>query len=275
MPQRSMFFHRRESRAASTPSSAENGPTNTFGEEEKDAGGCRSPETGTVQDTPQKGCFQVIQHLWRDTLQCYTRSLLSWSVWWALATCGYNQTLNYVQVLWEHVQPSQNFTIYNGGVEALSTLFGAASAYGVGFVQVDWATWGELALGSCSALGAASLFLMTFMGSIWVCYAAYVIFKSLYMLLITISMFQIAAELSMERYALIFGVNTFGALVLQTILTAVVVDSRGLGLTIIPQFTVYAGYFSTIAVIFLLSSLYTHVRRCRNHAFNFAEGDTA
>lgn len=39
----------------------------------------------------------------------------------------------------------------------------------------------------------------------------------------------------MERYALIFGANNFGALVLQTILTSVVVDSRGLGLGIIPQ----------------------------------------
>lgn len=39
----------------------------------------------------------------------------------------------------------------------------------------------------------------------------------------------------MERYALIFGVNTFGALVLQTVVTAVVVDSRGLGLDIVPQ----------------------------------------
>lgn len=27
-------------------------------------------------------------------------------------------------MLWEHVQPSQNFTIYNGGVEAVSNLLG-------------------------------------------------------------------------------------------------------------------------------------------------------
>lgn len=39
----------------------------------------------------------------------------------------------------------------------------------------------------------------------------------------------------MERYALVFGANTFGALALQTIITSVVVDSRGLGLAIIPQ----------------------------------------
>lgn len=65
---------------------------------------------------------------------------------------------------------------------------GAASAYAVGFVQVNWAAWGELALGSCSVLGAAALFLMTFTASIWVCYAGYIVFKSLYMLLITVAM---------------------------------------------------------------------------------------
>lgn len=47
--------------------------------------------------------------------------------------------------------------------------------------------------------------------------------------------FQIAASLSMQRYALVFGVNTFGALLLQTLLTLVVVDSAGLGLDIHTQ----------------------------------------
>lgn len=47
--------------------------------------------------------------------------------------------------------------------------------------------------------------------------------------------YQIAADLSLERYALVFGANNFGASALQTIITSVVVDSRGLGLGIIPQ----------------------------------------
>lgn len=47
--------------------------------------------------------------------------------------------------------------------------------------------------------------------------------------------FQIAAGLSVERYALVFGVNNFIALILQTILTSIVVDSRGLGLDVITQ----------------------------------------
>ena len=39
----------------------------------------------------------------------------------------------------------------------------------------------------------------------------------------------------MECYALTFGVNTFVALCLQTILTAIVVDEKVLGLDIVTQ----------------------------------------
>lgn len=59
--------------------------------------------------------------------------------------------------------------------------------------------------------------------------------------------FQIAVGLSVERYALVFGVNTFVALVLQTILTSIVVDSRGLGLDAITQvwYITYGKYKQT------------------------------
>ncbi|XP_056298690.1 thiamine transporter 1-like isoform X2 [Pseudoliparis swirei] len=206
---------------------------------------------------------QVLLRLWRDVCRCYSsRRLLSWSVWWAAASCGYNQTANYVQVLWEHVQPAQNASVYHGGVEAVSNLL---AAYGIGFSAVRWERWGELAVGGCSGLQAAALFLMTFSGSIWLCYAGYVAFKCLHLLLITIATFQVAADLSMERYALVFGVNTFGALVLQTIITSVVVDRGGLGLGIIAQFTINAGFFSVIAVVYSLLGMLMLWRRQRSN----------
>lgn len=63
--------------------------------------------------------------LFKDFLQCYKcRPLLAWSLWWALATCGYFQVINYVQPLWENIRPSQEYEIYNGYVETLSTLLG-------------------------------------------------------------------------------------------------------------------------------------------------------
>ncbi|XP_062407935.1 thiamine transporter 1 [Sardina pilchardus] len=211
------------------------------------------------------GCAGVLVRLWRDFLRCYsTPGLLRWSLWWALATCGYNQILNYVQVLWEHIEPSSNFTVYNGGVEAASSLFGATTAYAIGFTQVDWHQWGELALGSFSGMGGGALYLMVFSGNIWACYCGYVLFKCLYMLLITIAMFQIAADLSMERYALIFGANNFGALVLQTVITAVVVDSGGLGLDVVTQFIIYGSYFCVIALVFFIWGVYNALSRRRH-----------
>uniref|UniRef100_A0A8C9S341 Solute carrier family 19 member 3 n=1 Tax=Scleropages formosus TaxID=113540 RepID=A0A8C9S341_SCLFO len=251
MPQKSMFFHRKQGvDDAATSPPVQTSINETTGE---------PASNGVMEPQLDRSCFGVLLRLWREFLQCYSKQLLYWSLWWALATCGYNQTVNYVQVLWDHVGGSQNFAIYNGGVEAVSNLFSAAMAYAVGFTKVNWATWGELALGSFSGLGAASLFLMTFIGNIWVCYVAYVIFKCLYMLLITIAMFQIAADLSIERYALVFGGNNFVALVLQTVITAIVVDSRGLSLKIIPQFIVYGSYFTGITILFLLRGLYTVV----------------
>uniref|UniRef100_A0A8D3BEW8 Solute carrier family 19 member 3 n=1 Tax=Scophthalmus maximus TaxID=52904 RepID=A0A8D3BEW8_SCOMX len=294
MPQRSMFFHRRHSGQKNQKTEGEktsgDGTMNAVehasmtkisldemnGEKVDE---CGETVENTVNEQEEKGtededfeelvgqesCRQVILQLWWDIRQCYSsRQLLYWSLWWALATCCYNQTVNYVQMLWEHVQPSQNSSIYNGGVEAVSNLLGAATAYGIGFTEVRWETWGELALGGFSGLGAGALFLMTFISNIWVCYAGYIIFKCLYILLITIAMFQIAAGLSMERYALVFGTNNFGALALQTVLTSVVVDSGGLGLAIIPQFTIYASYFAVIAVVFSLRGL-TTIWRAHRH----------
>uniref|UniRef100_A0A672FSK4 Thiamine transporter 1-like n=1 Tax=Salarias fasciatus TaxID=181472 RepID=A0A672FSK4_SALFA len=257
MPQRSMFFHQKQK----TPQEQGDG----MSEARKHSGISKISLDEVKKEDEKKPEEDVLLQLWRDFRECYSsRQLLYWSVWWALATCGYNQTVNYVQVLWEHVEPSQNFTIYNGGVEAASNLLSAATAYGIGFTDVRWEQWGELALGGFSGLGAVALFLMTFIGNIWVCYVAYVVFKCLYMLLITIAMYQLAADLSMERYALVFGVNNFGALALQTVLTSVVVDSGGLGLSIIPQFTIYSSYFSVISVVFLLRGVFSVWKAQRN-----------
>ena len=103
----------------------------------------------------------------------------------------------------------------------------------------------------------------------------------------------------MERYALVFGANNFGALFLQTVITSVVVDKAGLGLSIIPQvsspirkyqvrssvdvaevficpliavmkhfvlqFTIYASYVSLIAVVFTFRGLFTIWRAKRSN----------
>uniref|UniRef100_UPI00398E9AE7 thiamine transporter 1-like isoform X2 n=1 Tax=Pristiophorus japonicus TaxID=55135 RepID=UPI00398E9AE7 len=215
---------------------------------------------------PLKGIC-VLTMLWKTFLQCYSSwPLLCWSTWWALSTCGYFQILNYIQILWEKILPSQNSQIYNGMVEAASALLGAVAAFVVGYVKISWSIWGEAALLVFSLVIAAAVYVMDTVRNIWVCYICYVAFRIIYMMLITIATYKIAANLSMELYALVFGVNTFVALVLQTVLTLIVVESSMLNLDIFGQFLAYSIYFAAIAVLFLVFCVYNIVKKYREES---------
>ncbi|KAL2089764.1 hypothetical protein ACEWY4_014452 [Coilia grayii] len=201
-----------------------------------------------------KGLGQVL----RDCKEHYSSiAFLFFCIWFAMGKCGFYQVMGYVQILWKLKQPSGNFTAYNGGVDAAATLSGAAASIAVGHSRLNWSVWGELALGLFSALATGSLYLMDLTHNIWVCYGCYVLFKSVYMQLITICTFQIAKGLSKEHYALVFGINTFAATALQTLLTAVVLNTRGLQLTVTTQYFIYATYFGVIALIFLVRGVYS------------------
>ncbi|KAG6935277.1 solute carrier family 19 member 3 [Chelydra serpentina] len=281
MPKKSMFFHK--DRIPETPQGTmgqetmSNAPSinkQPSYQEDKDAVKSSVISRTLPECQSDKHQRHMLVQLCKDLKECYcTKKLLYWSLWWALATAGYNQIVNYIQVLWDNRAPSQNYHVYNGAVEAAATFLSSVTSMAVGYVKINWDVSGELALGIFSALDAGSLFLMHFTANIWACYASYLVFKSCYMLLITIATFQIAVNLSMERYALMFGFNNFVALVIQTIITVVVVDARGLGLKIVTQFLIYGSYFAVIAGIFLIRSIYTTVSiKCKKETRNFSNG---
>ncbi|XP_054599386.1 solute carrier family 19 member 3b [Nothobranchius furzeri] len=223
-----------------------------------------------------RGNLSAAGHLlWGSFRESYSsKHLVYWSLWWALATAGYMQIFNYIQLLWDRIEPSATSSIYNGGVEAVSCVVGAAAAFSVGFIKVSWVVWGELALGLFSAVAAGAVFLMAFTSSIWACYAAYVMFKSCYMFLITITIFQIASNLSTECYALTFGINTFIVLCLQTIFTVTVVDEAVLGLDIVTLFIIYGSYYAAISLLFLIRGIYSvclHHQLSSDHESNGPE----
>lgn len=140
---------------------------------------------------------------------------------------------------------------------------GAVAAFAAGYLKIRWTLWSELVIGMVTAFQAGLLLLMNTTSNIWLCYAAYVLFRGSYQFLVPIAMcvvpmethfhpsngagsrgslvlhlfpsFQIATSLSKELCALIFGVNTFFATVLKTIITIIVADKRGLGLFVHPQ----------------------------------------
>ncbi|KAL3999185.1 periplakin [Sarotherodon galilaeus] len=254
MPKRSLFFHRHAGAEEARPRSRSSSRTATRMEKAEDSESrvpLNRPDISRVSEAAlsghgcdeRLGLMAVLRMLFDDFVQCYRcRTLLAWSLWWALP-------------LWEHIRPSEENVIYNGYVETLSTLLGALAALLVGCLPVTWALWGELALCVLSLLMAVCVFVMN-TEDIWLSYSFYILFRTTYMLLITVATYQVAASLNMQRYALVFGVNTFVALLLQSLLTLVVVDSSVLGLKVFTQFLIYGAYFAVISVIFLFAGLY-------------------
>uniref|UniRef100_A0A8C3W5Z1 Thiamine transporter 2 n=1 Tax=Catagonus wagneri TaxID=51154 RepID=A0A8C3W5Z1_9CETA len=194
MPKKSLFFHAKP-RTDAPPKPLEK---DAVLEEPQKGHELVCQEQVTVSETPcyvqlrdpkpENVALRVFVQWLQDLKECYSsKRLFYWSLWWALSTAGYNQILNYVQVLWDYKAPSQSSEIYNGAVEAIATFGGAMAAFAVGYVKVNWDLLGELALAVFSVVSAVSLFLMHYTTSIWACYAGYLIFKTVYMLLITIA----------------------------------------------------------------------------------------
>uniref|UniRef100_A0A8C9UDB1 Solute carrier family 19 member 2 n=1 Tax=Serinus canaria TaxID=9135 RepID=A0A8C9UDB1_SERCA len=196
MPQKSLFFHHLSSQRRSFEMKVMECKNGAAVQDHPDVQ--RAPGWEDETKVPLNGeghsakkqvnIAKVLKDLWQDFLQCYSsRTMLCWSVWWALSTCGYFQVINYAQGLWEMVLPSHSADIYNGAVEALGATFGAVAVVVVGHIKTSWAMWGEVALALFSLLIAAAVYVMDTVRNIWVCYSSYVIFRIIYMMLITIA----------------------------------------------------------------------------------------
>ncbi|XP_009989512.1 PREDICTED: thiamine transporter 2, partial [Tauraco erythrolophus] len=128
MPQKSMFFHRKD--ASETPPGPDKAVATLSSDQPSSCQEDKSsvsadrrptPEQQVNNAKPQNHMLRVLVQLSKDLRDCYSsRKLLYWSLWWALATAGFNQVLNYIQVLWDFRAPSHSSAVYNGAVEAIA-----------------------------------------------------------------------------------------------------------------------------------------------------------
>ncbi|CAJ0938946.1 unnamed protein product, partial [Mesorhabditis belari] len=154
---------------------------------------------------------------------------------------------NYTQTLWGSVHAKK---LYNGITEAICPFIAVPVVLLMEKVEVDWKKWGELFLCLMSLIDGAFLIIMSQTGSIYVMYVCYIFYRVIYQAMITVAQFNLASRLRTSSFGLVFGLNTFVALVMQSILTAVVADEHGLALAIRPQFVVYSCFHGVIALIF-------------------------
>ena len=73
-----------------------------------------------------------------------------------------------------------------------------------------------------------------------------------------------------DSFGLIFGVNSFVALLMQSLLTRIVNDKRGFAMGVRNAFLVYAGLHLVIAAIFLCSVIFTLLCYFKNTKNTFA-----
>ncbi|EYC08756.1 hypothetical protein Y032_0064g3516 [Ancylostoma ceylanicum] len=146
-----------------------------------------------------------------------------------------------------------------------AALVRAILAFTIQFAAIDWIKYGELTLTVSSCLIAVILAVISQTNHVVLAYVGYVCITSIYHTLITAASCNIAIELTSTNYGLVFGWNTFVAVLLQTLLTLVVADSHGLNLDMRTQFVVYSMYFAAVGALFLVVSVWS---RCKKSSAN-------
>ncbi|KAM3720957.1 Folate-like transporter [Dirofilaria immitis] len=204
-----------------------------------------------------------MRKLWSNTKQIYGIGFIrKWSLWWAMTTCMSLQVSAYSQTLWGEVQKEE--TTFNGFAEATYTACAAIAIMLMNMISIDWDKWGETALVLISSIDCALLLMFSQARTIPVMYICYICYRTLFQVMITIAQWNLAKKMVSESYGLIFGLNSFMALIMQALLTMIVVDKRGFGMAVRSQFFVYGTCHAIIALIFLCSIVYNLTIRLRH-----------
>lgn len=166
--------------------------------------------------------------------------------------CGFIQVQTYMQPLWTQIVNDHSKPIYNGGVEFALTILGFLGALCAGLLKCNWEIKGELLLVVSSLTEGFILLYCSRTQYVMHSYICYVTFGALFHFMITVASSEVARYIKNDSYGLVFGVNSFVALVIQTILTAVVV-TEGIGFALSPrdQYFVYGWFFILIGVIYI------------------------
>ncbi|XP_012536072.1 thiamine transporter 2 [Monomorium pharaonis] len=188
--------------------------------------------------------------LWKHFVLAYTNyRVIKWSAWWALSTCGYLMGATYSQLLWQTaIKPGDK--IYNGAVDFTYAIVGAISVFSVGKIRLNWILLGDIMCSVFAFLQGSILLASSYSYNIWFLYAGYIIFGVIYHTMVTVASFEVAKCISEDSHGLIFGVNIFLALLMQSLLTFIVVNT--IMLDIRHQFFVYGGYFIVLAMIYIV-----------------------
>lgn len=196
--------------------------------------------------------------IWIHFKTSYTNKMvILWSFYYAIALCFYIQISAYIQVLWIYIDDTQT-VIYNGAVDAILTLLGAAVSILAGKIHISFLKSKMhtlLVLIAISSVQGAFVILAAQSKTLLSCYIFYICFGVAYAFGITICATEIAKNLVDDTFGLVFGFNTLIALVVQTSVTLSVVSS-GFKLSPSGQYQVYGYAYVVLGGMYLITLCY-------------------
>ncbi|KAE9555538.1 hypothetical protein FO519_001209 [Halicephalobus sp. NKZ332] len=199
-----------------------------------------------------------------DFIKTYSNPfILKWSFWWAVIVCMFFQMLLYAQTLLGQLQVEDDSPL-NGFADAAYTFLSTILILLTNCLPINWDRWGETVLVVMSALDAVLLALFSQTNSVYLMYFCYIFYRVFYQIMMAIVQWNIAKNMVTESYGLVFGVNDFMALIMQSLLVRIVTDNRGLGMQIRESFLVYAALHAIISLLFFISIIYSLICYCRN-----------
>ncbi|XP_074574453.1 uncharacterized protein LOC141830904 [Curcuma longa] len=191
---------------------------------------------------PSKGWTATLKETWGG------KSLKILSAWWALAFAGVSLVQNYGTTLFDAIDSHSKF---NGHILAISEAGGSLGSYCA--IYVDKFSYrsrqliyvlGSLFMGIiCVVMGVYT--------KIWGAYLSYVVICTIYRTFSCLVSVQCGRLLSNGHFILLFSVNNFAGLLIETLLQAAVEVA---GLSIFSQFIAFSGLFFVATAIFIIFS---------------------
>ncbi|XP_035701503.1 folate-like transporter 2 isoform X2 [Folsomia candida] len=189
---------------------------------------------------------------WKNNLRyAYTnRDIIKWSVWWAMSYGLYIQVDLYVEGLWKEIEHHSHQNVYNGAVHASHAIISVVLGLIVGRTKTCWIKWGCLVFGVSTFLQGVALFVMAKTHDLYVAYGMFILFQTMFQVLVIIAKSQVAESTRERSEAFIFGMNTLTACIIHLLLTMAVTSRHGFHLPIRDQYFVYGVYGILLGVGF-------------------------
>lgn len=199
--------------------------------------------------------------IWHHFKTSYSNeTVLLWCIFYSVSFSMYFQITAYIQVLWLSIDTN---VLWNPSVDVILTLSSALAMLMAGKIHVTYFQKKlptVFILSITSVIKAVLMYFAAVSDSLLICYILYVIYGIVYAFSITICAFKIAENILDDSHGLVFGFNTFIALLLQTCLTLAIV-SNGFMLSPSGQYTVYSAVYLLLGFAYFMKLLVDILRR--------------